>query len=456
MTGIQSINQVLCGDVIQVLHTFPNESVNLIVTSPPYWGLRDYGVEGQIGLEEHPHKYIEKMVQVCRELRRVLRKDGSFYLNMGDTYFGGKGKSGSALPEETDSRDNTLQKGYQELSMDRPQNIVKQDGRWLQSKQLLLIPSRVAIALQEDGWILRNDIVWAKPNHMPSSVRDRLTNGWEHVFHFVKNGRYFYDLDAIRVLHSEKTHPFGKNGSFQVERKSNKCPVAQTTREASITYGLQSKFTESHRNPLGKNPGDIYELTETKPYAVQERTKPFVEVRELPDLEELANYLNQWRKQRGSTIEEVELKLKSQSPHHWFNAESYPTAKDWGKIKELLQFDDEYDEQLTNISLKSSEKNNNPNGKNPSDFWEITTQPFKGAHFAVFPEKLVEPMIKSSCPKDGLVLDPFCGSGTTLIVARKLCRNYIGIDLKPEYCEMARKRISKIPVKLDILIGKKD
>lgn len=397
------INHIYEGDVRGVISSFPNESINLIVTSPSYWGLRDYGAsavsdwgdwKGQLGLEPHPQQYIDHLVLVCRELKRVLRKDGCFYLNMGDTYFGGKGKSSFELPHEVDARrvrGKTIQRSYhtpilnKSKNLGRPQDLVKQDGRWLQPKQLLLMPSRVAVALQEDGWILRNDIVWHKPNHMPSSVKDRLTNAWEHVFHFVKSKRYWYDLDAIRK--------------------------------------------PSHTTRWGKNP--------------------------------------------------------------------------------------KYEQQQSGLETQGY----NPRGKNPGDVWRIPTRPFRGAHFAVFPEALVEPLVKSSCPqwvckqcgkprtrlvettkentwrktpkakgadgsssddvkrkrglqyhqrwmtqhetigwsdcgcgsgwRGGVVLDPFAGSGTTCLVARKLLREYVGVEINPEYVAMARKRLAKIPARLE-------
>ena len=159
------VNKVHTNDCLKFLKRLPKQSIDLCMTSPPYWRLRDYGKPGQIGQEKTPEEYIEKLLIIFRELKRVLKGTGSFYLNLGDTYIG------------TDScREKT----------------------WKKSKQLALLPARVAIALQEDGWILRNDICWYKPNCLPSSVKDRLTCRWEHVFHFVKQRKYYYNLDAIR------------------------------------------------------------------------------------------------------------------------------------------------------------------------------------------------------------------------------------------------------------------
>jgi len=345
------INEILCGDCVSVMKELPKESVDLVVTSPPYWGLRDYGVDGQIGLEDHPNRYIESLVLVAKQVKRVLKKSGSFYLNLGDTYcsIGSKRFGGVVNYDYSVLGKNQLD------NQGRGRITKEQQGKWLQPKQLMLIPSRTAIALQHDGWILRNDIVWYKPNHMPSSVTDRLTNSWEHVFHFVKNRKYFYDLDAIRTKHIwAKTDSRSK--LRRVEGKSGK-----------ITNGTYATNAVGY-NPKGKNPGDIRKIEHTAEFFIQ----------------------------KGSG---------------------------------------------GNVNLPSS---THPQGKNPSDFWKVTTKPFKGAHFATFPPNLIKPMIKSSCPEDGVVLDPFCGSGTALVVAHKLGRKWVGIDLNPEYCELARKRLEGV------------
>ena len=268
------INKIHQGDVFELLRQMPDECVDMVMTSPPYWGLRDYGVDGQIGLEKHPQEYINKMVSLMREIRRVLKKTGSVYLNLGDTYFAKMASRPFSNKTETPHP----------------------DGKWLQSKQLMGMPWRVAIACQNDGWILRNAIVWAKPNPMPSSVKDRLNNTYEHIFHFVQSRKYFYDLDAIREPHKVNTIERAKyGGNIQ-----------------------QKEFTENGMKKISRN--------------------------------------------------------------------GIP----------------------------------NPLGKNPGDVWQITTQPFPEAHFAVYPEKICEKPILSSCPKGGILLDPFMGSGTTALVAKKL------------------------------------
>ena len=262
--GELPVNKVVIGDCLEVMQGWPPDCVDLVVTSPPYWGLRDYGDEtvkvwggdlecehewgeslppaksshknigfaersqqnyrggghkpetiaekylpseagkfcvkceawcGSLGLEPHPQLYIDHLVEICREIKRVLKPSGTFWLNLGDTYFGGGGGnygSGKSITSKKPHIPNFL-------------NRIKTDSAWLQPKQKLMIPARVAIALQHEGWILRNDIIWWKPNHMPSSVKDRLTCSYEHVFLLVKARRYYFDLDAIRQPHAAST-----------------------------------------------------------------------------------------------------------------------------------------------------------------------------------------------------------------------------------------------------------
>lgn len=189
------LNKIYQGNVLDAW-PFLDKSLNCIVTSPPYWGLRDYKVKGQLGMEKTPEEYVEKMVRVFREAWRCLRKDGTFWLNLGDTYMGGKGANGAsqAYSQHTDALN---QRALIETSPgdfrpnDRPHPTLK-------AKQLVMIPARVAIALQADGWILRQDIIWHKKNCMPESVTDRCTKSHEHIFMFVKQRKYFYNHLAIQ------------------------------------------------------------------------------------------------------------------------------------------------------------------------------------------------------------------------------------------------------------------
>jgi len=298
------INAIIQGDALEVVRQFPDSCVDCVITSPPYWALRDYGVAGQIGLETTPEQYVERIRSVFAEVRRVLKATGTLWLNLGDTYsaqrWSGSGK-GQAMNKHRD--------GYRDINPERDSS--------LPDKCLVGIPWRVAFALQSDGWILRQDIIWAKPNPMPESVRDRCTKSHEYLFLLSKNGRYFFDHEAIREPANCKSH--------KVSMKSR----------------------------------------------VQGRGK------------------------------------KSASNGH-----------------ECCEDNDQ------GVSLR-----------NRRSVWNVPTRRFQGAHFATFPKQLVSTAIQAACPRDGLVLDPFFGAGTTGLVAQLLGRNFVGIELNPAYCEIARKRL---------------
>ena len=184
------------GDCLQVLQSqFADESVQCCVTSPPYWGLRDYGVEGQLGLEATPELYVAKMVEVFREVKRVLKAHGTLWLNLGDSYAGNIGGNRNGHDNTTWSKAASEKKRSNAIGTERLRPNAKEYG--LKSKDLVGIPWRVAFALQADGWYLRSDIIWHKPNPMPESVTDRCTKSHEYLFLLAKNERYFYDADAI-------------------------------------------------------------------------------------------------------------------------------------------------------------------------------------------------------------------------------------------------------------------
>jgi site-specific DNA-methyltransferase (cytosine-N4-specific) len=174
------------GNAVEVLSALPEHSVDCIVTSPPYYGQRDYGVEEQIGLEQHPQEYVQNLVSVFREAKRVLKKSGSLWLNLGDTYWSGKGRPHGPDAKQKNRRFMRPQDGRGPRPLCRP-------------KQLLLIPHRVAIALQDEGWIVRNDNVWHKENPTPDPVNDRCASAHEYMFHFVQHRHYFFDRDAVAV-----------------------------------------------------------------------------------------------------------------------------------------------------------------------------------------------------------------------------------------------------------------
>jgi DNA modification methylase len=264
------------GDCREIMQTLPEQSVNCCVTSPPYFGLRDYGMAEQIGLEPTPERFVADLVAVFREVKRVLRDDGTLWLNLGDSY--------------------------------------------ASSKQLIGIPWRVAFALQSDGWYLRQDIIWHKPNPMPESVRDRCTKSHEYIFLLSKSARYWYDAEAIK-----------EQGTGRAP--GNKGP-------AKYANAYEQSEAEHHRTASGL-----------------------------------------------------------EKPRHGYDMH------------------------------------------NRRSVWTVTSQPYKGAHFATFPPTLVEPCILAGCPVGGTVLDPFSGSATTGQVALANARNYIGCELNPDYHELAQRRL---------------
>lgn len=260
------------GDALHVLQRLPSESVQCVVTSPPYWGLRDYNIPDQIGLEPTLPQFINRLLAIFGEVRRVLRKDGIFWLNIGDSYT--SGNRGWRAPDKKNPA--------------RAMSVRPDTPQGLKPKDLIGIPWRLALALQDDGWYLRADVVWNKPNAMPESVRDRPTRSHEYLFMFTKEERYYYDRQAV--------------------------------------------------------------------------------------------------------IE--------------------------------------------------------PNGRNCRSVWNIHTQGFAGAHFATFPPKLVEPCIRAATRPNDFVLDPFFGSGTVGFVADELGRRYIGIELNPQYVELAATRLATADCKI--------
>lgn len=311
---------ILQGDALSVLKTLDDESINCCVTSPPYYNLRDYGVDGQIGLENSPEEYIQKLVEIFREVRRVLKKDGTLWVNIADSYAGsGKGRvKGGVAKRETFGK---VQSGNAGSINGILKKTVSDNCK---PKDLIGIPWMLAFALRADGWYLRQDIIWAKPNPMPESVKDRCTKSHEYIFMFSKTPRYYFDSKAIQ--------------------------------EDAVTY---EELKRRVRNGHGE-----------------------------------------WKTKKAASTYAV---------------------SGVGRSRETL-----YSE----------------GGKrNKRDVWTITTKPYKGAHFATFPPDLIEPCILAGCPENGIVLDPFAGSGTTGMVAKKNKRNFVLIELNEEYVALCKDRV---------------
>lgn len=249
------------GDALDVAKALPAGGVDCIVTSPPYFGLRDYGEPGQYGLEDSPAQYVENMRALFAELRRVLADDGTLWLNLGDSYYSGRGNPGP----NADDRKNIARRGWVR-PVDRP-------GReWAKPKDLLGIPWRVAFALQDDGWTLRNDIIWSKPNTMPESVTDRLSGRHEHVFMLSRSRSYWFDLDAIREPYDgdrapsrrarsgHTTKPNSIRTSWPAGRPEATPPGNTPQTNFGPTGQRNGRFHEK-----GRNPGDVWEIP-TQPF----------------------------------------------------------------------------------------------------------------------------------------------------------------------------------------------
>ena len=459
-------NSVLQGNAKEVLTQFTDESIDCIITSPPYYGLRDYGITGQIGLEKTPEEYVSKLMEVFKECKRILKNTGTFWLNIGDTYNSTpSGLTKEKMKEWGEKGDGLYKRlSYRHSQNGTAKNTPKKLLNFYQPKCMLMMPERVAFALIDDGWILRNKIIWYKRNHMPSSVKDRFANCWEYVYFFTKSKKYYFDLDAVREAQSypedvkrrmrqdaeANVNPFHKgilecrhyqgkfNGSgekaeqFGSPRARNERKIDETAK-FFIEKGSGGNVNLPGEHPLGKNPGDV----------IKSNLNNFDD-----------NYW--WNFIIGESHSNIYYKQAFEIMKEWMiknDCYDYSKFYEWwkgnfrGKWSSGTLEHGQSDKLINSLPFPKPETRFL--GKNPSDFWDITTKPFKEAHFAVFPEELCIKPIKAGCPKDGVVLDPFCGAGTALVVAKKLGRNYIGIDLKEDYCEMARKRLANIPEKLD-------
>ena len=300
------MNKIITGNAIEVLKELPDCSVDCCITSPPYLGLRDYGVNGQLGLENSVEAYVNRLTDIFREVRRVLKNDGTLWMNIGDSY---------------------ATSNYEYSNCKR--------------KDLMGIPWILAFALRDDGWYLRQDIIWEKPNAMPESVKDRCTKSHEYIFLFSKQTKYYFDYKAIKepAVGFNNIAPAGSKGTLK--------PNSRLRKGNSRTFRGGGAYT------------------------------------------------------------------KGQS----FNNSAEVTRESHGN-----------NENMTGLRNKRS-------------VWAVATQGYKEAHFATFPEKLIEPCVLAGSRDGGIILDPFIGSGTTAVVAKKHNRGFIGIELNPEYAEMAKRRL---------------
>lgn len=364
--------QILVGDCIEMMRTLPDKSVHTCVTSPPYFGLRDYGVDGQIGLEASPREFIARLVLVFREVHRVLRDDGTLWVNMGDSYAGSwgahgrddMGLGGSALTQR------------QVAASARKQKQANHSG-W-KPKDLMGMPWRLAFALQDDGWYLRQDIIWHKPNPMPESTRDRCTKAHEYLFLLSKSARYYYDSDAIR----EPANMTGKGS-------------ANGFRGGAYVDGATFENAQGGQRTIRGN------------------SQPVPKGWDTSTGEGSHGSYHKKGAARGSKRNSFARETKYSDGEHGQKAQHRPD-----------RVDVDYGET-----------------RNKRSVWTVATHGFKGAHFATFPPDLIRPCILAGAPRGGLVLDPFGGAGTTALVAMQEGRRSVLCELNPEYAALARARL---------------
>lgn len=317
------INKIICADAFEGLKTVDSGSVDMCVTSPPYYGLRDYGVDGQIGIEQTPEEYIARLTNVFNEIFRVLKDDGTLWVNIADSY-------ADKIHKWAMKKTKPKSDGLLDLIADNgPTDFQTKVWSRIKPKDMIGIPWVLALELRSRGWYLRSDIIWHKTNALPEGIKDRPIKSYEHILLFSKSDRYYFDYMAIREPTKQGVVKFGKHES-----------------------AANSKY------------------------------------------------------------------LKQNFRHRWMN------------------------------KLDRGFSGRDNNFKKKRDVWEVSTNTYKmNEHFAMFPEKLIEPCILAGSKVGGIVLDPFFGSGTTGAVAKRLGRNYIGIDLNPRFCELAKERIGNVKAK---------
>jgi DNA modification methylase len=357
------------GDVRDVLAQLPDGSVDCVATSPPFYALRDYGVDGQIGLEATPELWVDELVGVFREARRVLSDTGTLWVECGDSYCANQGQvreGGERIATKKDGAWQTAAwSGGTQSPMKHP----------TKPKDLLGQPWMLAFALRADGWWLRQAIIWHKPNAMPESATDRCTTAHSYVFLLSKSARYHFDAEAIGEEFSPNTNSRGKGIGVKMAREERSGTATAGRNNASFGRATQ---------------GDL------APHLTR-----------VPQTETLD----------GSEGEA-------------------PRGPDGRRATHVKQGDN---------SLQHRDGDRWPNEqRHPRSVWTIPTQGYNEAHFATWPEAFVERIVKAGCPEGGTVLDPFMGSGTTALVARRLGRKSIGIELNPEYAQLAARRLQQL------------
>lgn len=467
------------GDALAVLRTMPDASVDCVVTSPPYYGLRDYGEPGQYGLEPSPAEYVETMRAVFAEVRRVLAPDGTLWLNLGDSYArdNGQGNVGGNL--QGGGRPSFRRDGATACPSGRR-------GGDLPNKNLLGIPWRVAFALQDDGWILRNAIVWDKPNAMPESVTDRLATTYETVFMFARSPRYWFDLDAVR-------EPLTGGADPTAARKASR--AGAFARAGDGVNAPHSGFLQNG-HPQGRNPGDVWEL-DVEPLkfpagvltadevayiagfvdgegsiCIRRRTRQIQlmltvvnthegvirwlcdrtgmgQVRQREVRNEKWRQVWEWcvtSRQAAQVIYAVLPALRVKVQQALLALHFMETTRRAGGGSASAAYHDRRHAMAEDLAALNAGRISvskfavdpvQPEQSSRGDVWTLPTSPFPEAHFAVMAAELARRCIVAGCKPGGTVLDPFAGSGTTGMVALKHGRRFVGIDLSATYLDLA-------------------
>jgi site-specific DNA-methyltransferase (adenine-specific) len=367
------LNKIYNENCIDTIIKMPDNFIQSIITSPPYFNLRDYGNNKQIGIEDSFKDYLDNLLEVFTNAYRVLKDDGILFVNIGDTY--SSKKVGS-----------------------------------IKRKTLIGIPDRFKIMMIDKGWICRSDIIWHKPNAIPSSAKDRFVNDYERVFMFTKNEKY----------------------KFNTQYEERKTKVISKTNKRQESKYLSDEQEKQVRQGMNKKRG--LKLLEKRNH--------------LPEHLFFVDFLRSrtTAKYLFSNVEDVKLS----TIEHWFRKDvggfSFPKLSDWNKVKDFIDdWSDEFysiDIGLTTIDYEYDDINKNSHkGRIKRSVWSVNTKPSKEKHFAVYPLELINTPILCSTDKNDVVYDPFMGSGTTALACNKLNRVYIGSEINLEYCKIANKRL---------------
>lgn len=557
------LDRIYTGGALSVLKSWPDGCIDMCMCSPPYWASRDYQTtplawagdpacrhswseeatvktggytlskkqasnrgsrqwvaqehasmgafcqkcgawRGDLGLEPNPDMFVDHLLEVFDEVHRVLKSTGTCWINLGDTYSGRwgnyapNGNQGIQRARNEDGK-GWSRRAYEDTVFKPPSSTSLR----VQKKSLCLIPERFALGMVERGWLLRNKIVWHKPNHMPSSVKDRLACSWEHLFFFVKSRKYHFDLDAIRVPHAYEARPRRPKPRRDIPGTGGRLPP--------------NPGEPQSMHPMGKNPSDYWAIApEHRSFKAltgrKTRERSWIEgklERYARRIEDSGSLTRREKKRALAALEDEIARIRDGSSADFRlivrgNRASHPGAPGQSvRAREL------HDRGFYFLRC-------HPNGSNPGDCWDLHTKPFPGAHFAVYPERLCEPPIRAGCPSSvcvrcgipsltqtsggsgafnirvrdvqkgklkhrdrqasksevsayseknyrstsrtrrvlgctcdagfsaGIVLDPFAGAGTTLAVAKRLGRHFVGIEINREYVRLARQRLRTV------------